>query len=118
MNAPDKLLDAYNDGYLKFAKCTMTIASPCVISRPQHGLVAGDRVTFSSTGSLPTGITEGTDNWYYVISTALTTDSFEISTSRGGSAVNTSGSQSGEHYFATEKPPRMSISGLSADSTR
>lgn len=108
--APDKLLDAYNAGPFKYAKCTMTIASPCVISRPQHGLKAGDRVTFTTTGALPTGLTEGTDNFYYVISTALTSDDFEVSTTKGGSAVNTSGSQSGQHYFAKEQTARLSTS--------
>lgn len=118
MNAPDKLLDAYNAGPYKYTKCTMTIASPGVITRPQHGLNPGDRITFSTTGALPTGITEGTDNTYYVISAGLTNDAFEISTSLAGSAVNTSGTQSGEHYFANIKPSRLGTSRLSADSTR
>ena len=108
--APDKLLDSYNNGVFKYVKCTMTIASPCVLSRPQHGLKAGDRVTFTTTGALPTGFTEGTDTFYYVIATALTSDDFEISTTKGGSAVNATGSQSGSHYFAKEQTARLSVS--------
>jgi microcystin-dependent protein len=52
-------------------------------------------VYFTTTGALPTGISANT--LYYVISAGFGANSFEISASRGGSAVNTSGSQSGTH---------------------
>lgn len=74
---------------------TVTIASPAVFTKTTHGLAAGDEVYFSTTGALPTGLTAGTV--YYVISAGLTADNFEVSTTSGGSAVNTSGSQSGTH---------------------
>lgn len=76
---------------------TVTIASPAVFSATGHGLYAGVPVKFSTTGALPTGLTAGTT--YFVISAGLTADAFEVSASRGGSAVNTSGSQSGTHSF-------------------
>jgi hypothetical protein len=75
------------------AGVSITIASPAVISWANHGLVAGQPVVFATTGTLPTGITAGTV--YYVIAAGLTTNAFEISTTVGGSAVNTSGSQTG-----------------------
>ena len=109
-NTMDNLTDSYNNGPLKFRKCSMTVATPCVVSRPQHGLIAGDKITFSTTGALPTGITSGTATWYFVISAGLTLDDFEISTAKGGSAVNTTGTQSGSHFFATEKTARLSPS--------
>jgi microcystin-dependent protein len=74
---------------------TITIATPGVVSWTAHGLRAGDPVKFSTTGALPTGITGGTT--YYVISTGLTADSFRIATAPGGTAINTTGSQSGTH---------------------
>src|SRR3990167_7597985 len=82
---------------------TITIASPAVISLTAHGLSAtsstdttvGNTVYFSTSGALPTGITAGTA--YFVISAGLTADAFRISTTRGGTAVNTSGSQAGTH---------------------
>ncbi len=77
------------------ATITMTIASPAVVSWTSHGRVAGDKVIFTTTGALPTGVTAGTV--YYVIATGLGTNSFQFSTTPGGSAVNTSGSQSGTH---------------------
>lgn len=85
---------------------TLTIASPCVVTptataAAYHGLVEGDTIFFSTTGSLPTGITAGTK--YYVISTGLTKTTFQFSDTLGGAAVNTSGSQSGTHTIAVTK---------------
>lgn len=72
---------------------TMTIANPCVVSA--LGYAAGDSISFSTTGVLPTGLTAGTT--YYVISTGLTASACQISATLGGSAITTSGSQSGVH---------------------
>jgi Flp pilus assembly protein TadG len=77
---------------------TVTSASPAVITKNNHGFVAGDQVIFTTTGALPTGLTKY--KRYYILSTGLTTNSFRISTTNGGSAVNTSGSQSGTHFVA------------------
>lgn len=74
---------------------TVTIASPAVFSATGHGLVIGDKISLTTTGALPTGLAANTD--YYIISAGLTADAFEVSASRGGAAVNTSGSQSGTH---------------------
>ncbi len=74
---------------------TITIASPGVFTAVGHGLIAGDIVTFTTTGGLPSGLTAGT--LYYVISAGIGADVFRVSTSRGGSAVVTTGSQSGVH---------------------
>lgn len=74
---------------------TVTIATPAVFTKNAHGLIAGDPVSFTTTGGLPSGLSTATT--YYVISTGLTTNAFEVSLSPGGPAVNTSGSQSGVH---------------------
>lgn len=74
---------------------TITIATPGVVTHTAHGLVAGDPIFFGTTGALPTGITAGTK--YFVIAGGLTANAFEFSATLGGSAVNTSGSQSGVH---------------------
>lgn len=79
----------------RLGTCTITIATPGVVTLAGHGLVAGDKIKFSTTGTLPTGITAGTT--YYVIATGLTTDAFQFSTSSGGAAVNTTGTQTGTH---------------------
>lgn len=80
-----------------FAVFTVTIASPAVFTTTAHGLVAGDKMRITTTGSLPTGLATGTD--YYVISSGLSANDFQVSTSRGGAAANTSGSQSGIHTW-------------------
>jgi len=92
-NSP--VANAWNSLTLPAAVCTMTIASPCVVTIAAHGKTAGQAVVFTTTGALPTGITSGTT--YYVISTGLATDTFRVSATAGGSVVNTSGSQSGVH---------------------
>lgn len=74
---------------------TVTIASPAVFTLTGHGLNAGDTVQFTTTGALPTGLSVGTT--YYVISTGLTANTFEVSATAGGVAINTSGTQSGVH---------------------
>ena len=56
------------------ATVTMTIASPCVITWSNHGLIDGDIVIFTTTGTLPTGITAG--QHYYV--KVLTSSTFNI----------------------------------------
>jgi hypothetical protein len=71
---------------------TITIASPGVITLAAHGLLANDSVVFATTGALPTGITAGTR---YFVKTVLSSGTFTISGTAGGSVINTSGSQSG-----------------------
>jgi len=77
------------------ATVTITIASPAVVTYTAHGFTANRPVQFSTTGTLPTGIVAGTT--YYVIAAGLTANTFEISATVGGTAINTSGSQSGTH---------------------
>lgn len=75
--------------------CTISIASPGVITKAGHGYTAGKKLFFGTSGALPTGLAVNTV--YYVLATDLTTDTFKVSTTDGGSAVNTSGTQSGTH---------------------
>ena len=74
---------------------TVTIANPAVFTDVAHGLLTNDTLIFTTTGALPTGLTAGTT--YFVIATGLTADAFEVSTTQGGAAVITTGTQSGTH---------------------
>lgn len=74
---------------------TITIATPGVVTWTAHKRLSGDAVVFTTTGALPTGLTAGTT--YYVIAAGLAADTFQVSATVGGSAINTSGSQSGTH---------------------
>jgi len=79
---------------VKSSTVTITIATPGVVTWTNHGLSANDPVQFTTTGALPTGLTAGVV--YYVVGGAsLTTDTFRVSASAGGAAINTTGSQSG-----------------------
>ena len=82
-------------GKMKSSTVTISNASPAVITWTSHGLSAGMEIAFSTTGSLPTGLTAGTR--YYVIASGLGTNSFQVSATFGGSAVNTSSAGSGTH---------------------
>jgi len=74
---------------------TMTIASPCVVTFTAHGLNAGDKIFFTTTGALPTGVAANTI--YYVIAAGIAANTFRFSATDGGAAINSSGSQSGVH---------------------
>lgn len=63
------------------------------IGATAHGFVAGDLVSFSTTGSMATILVNTT---YYVIATGLTADVFQVSATLGGGAL-TSGAVSGVH---------------------
>ena len=58
-----------------------------------HKQLADYRLTFDSTGTLPTGITAGIT--YYVLETNLTTTTFEIGTSPNGAPIEVTGAGSG-----------------------
>jgi hypothetical protein len=64
-----------------------------VVSWTAHGLTAGTPILFTTTGALPSGLVAGTI--YYVLSP--TTDSFNVAATPGGSAITTTGTQSGTH---------------------
>lgn len=84
------------------APVTITIASPGVVTWTGSNFVANQPVVFQTTGALPTGITAGTT--YFVASTGLTANTFQICAASGcaGGAINTSGSQSGTQTGQTD----------------
>ena len=71
---------------------TITIAAPGVVTWTAHGLSVNDTIRFTTTGALPTGLAINTT---YYVKTVLSANTFTVSTSAGGAAVTTSGTQSG-----------------------
>jgi hypothetical protein len=71
---------------------TITIAAPGVITWAGHGLSVNDTIRFTTTGALPTGLAINTT---YYVKQVLSANTFTVSTSAGGAAVTTSGTQSG-----------------------
>ena len=73
---------------------TITIASPAVVTYTGHTFINDEPIVFTTdSADLPTGIDAGTT--YYV--QGQITDNFNISATKGGADINTSGSQSGVH---------------------
>lgn len=109
-------IDVNGFGYAAYSTVTMTIASPCVITKTAHGLVAGQGVKFVTTGALPTGITASIT---YAVLTVLTADTFTIAaTATPTVAINTSGSQSGVHSMGASPVVTFSASaGTTATGT-
>ncbi|MBF0171741.1 MAG: hypothetical protein HQK87_11780, partial [Nitrospinae bacterium] len=81
------------------ATVTMTIASPCVVTHTAHGRYEAEPVVFTTSGALPTGLTAGTT--YYIKSP--TTNTYNVAETPGGTAIDTSGSQSGTHTATVGK---------------
>ena len=73
----------------------ISIATPGVVTWNAHGLGANDPVKFTTTGALPTGLTANTT--YYVVGASVTANTFQVSATAGGAAINTTGTQSGTH---------------------
>lgn len=96
---PTPVADYSGTTVVKSSTVTISIASPAVITWPQHGLTSDDVVKFTTTGALPTGIAAATA--YYV--KPISADTFQICTISGGkngTSINASGSQSGVHTAA------------------
>lgn len=76
---------------------TLTIASPCVVTYTNHGLVTGQGVYFTTTGALPTGLSANTN--YYV--NVINANTFSLATTaanaNAGTLITTTGTQSGAH---------------------
>jgi hypothetical protein len=91
---------------------TITIGSPAVFNLVNHGLTTADKVTVETTGALPTGIS-GPPTHYWVVNP--TADTFQISATQNGAAINASGTQSGVHTIVTNLLHSPSIVGMMID---
>jgi hypothetical protein len=76
---------------------TVTIASPAVLTASSLGTVVdGMAFTFTTTGSLPTGLTTGVT--YYAVNSSSNT--CELALTLDGSSITTTGTQSGTHTLS------------------
>ena len=72
---------------------TVTVASPAVLTFSTHTPVDNTLIMLSTTGALPTGLDVNTP--YYIVNASGSTCS--LSTTQAGTAINTTGTQSGTH---------------------
>lgn len=91
-----------------FGTVDTTLTNDQILS-PGHGLANTDRVMlFNVLGTtLPTGVSEGTV--YFVVNAA--TDTFKVSTTSGGAAVDLTGVGGGELYFEKVIPETFASQG-------
>lgn len=85
---------------VKSANCTISVASPAVITSTNHGLQNGQSIVFSTTGILPTGITAGT---LYTVANK-TNDTFQLS-----GPINTTAAGSGVHSYTIQQSEHVLI---------
>ena len=77
---------------------SISVGTPAVFTINDHGLQAGASLVFSTTGTLPTGITAGKE--YYIAENGLTNNTFRITETFGGTVlINTTGAGSGTHSY-------------------
>ena len=85
-----------------YPSVTVSIASPGVVTYTGHGKSANEPVSFYDNGdTLPTGLAKNTT---YYVKTVVDANSFTLSATAGGAAINTSGSQSGTHKLGAVGP--------------
>jgi len=77
------------------ATCTMTIATPAVVSKVGHGYSASDKILFRTTGALPTGVTA--EQVYFVSATHPTPYTLTFAATDGGALIDPGGTQGGVH---------------------
>jgi hypothetical protein len=87
---------------------TITNANPGVVTGV--ALTAGTAITLTTTGQLPTGLNAGVI--YYVVNPVSNT--FNLATTPGGTAINTTGTQSGTHRVSSRGIPVSSLNGASS----
>lgn len=80
-----------------FITFTVTVADPAVFTSAIHELCEGDTIWLETTGALPTGL--AVDTTYYVVRNGITANTFQVSTTRNGEPVVTTGTQSGTHSW-------------------
>lgn len=88
-----------NDPFLTYKEVnvdTNSPASPCVFTRLNHGLDNNDIIQLTTNGTLPAPFAVTTD--YFVVNKTI--DTFQLSLTSGGPAINSTTAGSGSHRFA------------------
>ena len=91
------------------SEVTISNASPAVISWAAHGLFVDSCITFTTTGALPTGLVAGTR--YFIIAAGFGADSFQVSATPQGAAIDTSSAGSGTHTAINKSVINISKAG-------
>jgi hypothetical protein len=91
------------------AATSISNANPCVVTRTAHRFATGDEVSFTTTDTLPTGLSTGTT--YYVI--YATANTFNLATSYAnaiaGTKIATTGAGAGTHTIVIDRDYQISV---------
>ena len=87
---------------------TFSAAVTDIITSNAHGLANGDIVTVTTDNTLPTGLSADTD--YYVIE--KTTNTFKLSATYDGTAVDITGAGTGPHTWYRNEAPEVESAGF------
>ena len=88
---------------------TISIGTPAVVVA-DLALAEQTPISFTTTGALPSGLVPGTI--YYTLN--VVGDTFNLSATPGGAAIDTTGSQSGIQYVSPRGIPVADIAGASS----
>ncbi len=99
LSRPGLTLEQVDAAYSPQTATFTATAATNLINRTAHGFVAGNQVTFGTTGTLPAGLSIVTP--YYVIASGLTADVFKVSATLGGSEIDITDTGTGTHYLPT-----------------
>jgi hypothetical protein len=98
-------------GTLGTATATVTYSTTSILSLNNHGFAVGDAVVFTTTGTLPSGLS--TSTVYYIISTNLGANQFSVSAAFNGSITTISGAGTGTH--TVHSATNQGIASISID---
>jgi hypothetical protein len=76
---------------------SISTANPAVFTLVDHGLTVGDRIRLTTSNTLPTGLSVDKDYW--VVYQGLTTSTFQLSVSNGGTPLAVTAAGTGDYYF-------------------
>lgn len=87
----------YNAITTSKGSCTISIATPGVVTLNSHGLETGDNIELTTTGALPTGLSVNTNYWVIYNDTNTFWLATTLANALAGTKIATSGTQSGTH---------------------
>ena len=87
----------YQVNYFIDAGALISIGSPAIVTASNNGFVNGQRIRFTTTGALPTGISLNTTYYASIIDTNTFYICASLSDVTNNIFINTTGTQSGSH---------------------
>ena len=84
----------------------ISVGSPAIFTSARHRLDVNNKIELETDGTLPTGLSPGE----YFVKQVVSVDTFTVSATAGGAAINTTGAGSGSH--TVRKPDAESFGNV------